>query len=86
MGPFNKNFIEKYGNNWSGGRIDIMDIPDEPYGLEYSMEFIRTEDWNKLSEWMWKLETENILTKEEILERYRKETGNNITYLVRDKD
>ncbi len=86
MGPLNPKFIENYGTGWSMGRIDIMDIPDEPFGREYPIGPIRTEDWKKLGEWLWDLETENILTLDEILERYRTETGNSVTELIRDKE
>lgn len=82
MGPVKKSFIEKYGDDWAGGRIDIH-LPDKEYNDEYPMEFIKIKDWRKLGAWIWNLETESVLSKEEILSRYEKETGNKIEYLVR---
>ena len=58
--------------SYSGGRIDIYGVPDEPYPIEYSLPVMRTEDWNDFSDWLDTLETEELITFDEIIERYGK--------------
>ena len=86
MGPINQEFINEYGSHWSAGRIDIYDVPDEPWGLEYSLPIMRTEDWNDFSSWLEDLETETLWTFEQIMEEYRQETGHVIRWWKEDGD
>lgn len=86
MGPVNSEFIKKYGDDWAMGRIDIMDVPDEPYGLEHAMDAIKEDEWYDLSEWLWNLETKEVWNKKQILDRYTQETGNTLTFLDRDEE
>jgi hypothetical protein len=72
MGPINQEFINEYGSHWSGGRIDIYDVPGEDYPIEYSLPLMRTEDWNDFSDWLDTLETEELLSFEQIIEQYGK--------------
>ena len=70
MGPINENWIAKHGNGWSAGRIDIYGVPDEPWGVEYGLPPMRTEDWNDFSDWLQDFETEELWELEDIIARY----------------
>ena len=70
MGPINSQWIQEHGDGWSGGRIDIYGVPGEHYPVEHSLPVMRTEDWNEFSEWLDELETEELLSLEQILEQY----------------
>ena len=83
MGPINTKWIEENGEGWSSGRIDIMG-PESPWGGELSLPPIRTEDWNRLSEWLWDFETDTLYTLKELVEEYEK-TNPKITWL-RERD
>ena len=73
MGPINSQWIKEHGQGWSAGRIDIYGVPGEIYPMEYGLSPMRTEDWNEFSEWLDTLETEELLSLEQIIERYGKE-------------
>ena len=85
MGPINENFIEEYGSHWSGGRIDIYGAPGHPWGFEYSLPIMRTEDWNNFDAWLEDLETETLWTFEQIMETYLQETGHVIRWWKDDE-
>ena len=71
--------------SYSGGRIDIRGVPDEPWGLEYSLPIMRTEDWNHFDAWLEDLETEELWSLEKILEEYRQDTGHVIRWWKEDE-
>lgn len=51
--------LEEVTTHYSAGRIDIRDSSKEGYDGwdEYAVAPMHGEDWNKLSEWLWNLET-----------------------------
>lgn len=73
MGPINEKFIRENGEYWAAGRIDIYGVPDEPYGLEYSVPIMHVSDWNKLSLWLREYKTEELVSFNTIIEEYQKE-------------
>lgn len=85
MGPVNREFLEKNGNGWAGGRID-MDCNDEKdpnydrYGREYSAPIMKTEDWNMVSDWLSEKEWATLPIAKQIWCEFKKETGHNITW------
>ena len=81
MGPINENWIAKHGTGWSAGRIDIWGVPDEPWGLEYGLPPMRTEDWNDFGDWLLDFETEELLELEDIIARYEQDSGKKIRWL-----
>ena len=85
MGPINENFIEEYGSHWSGGRIDIYGVPGHPWGFEYSLPIMHTEDWNDFGDWLEELETEELLSFEDILEKYFIDKGRIIRWFKADE-
>jgi hypothetical protein len=77
--------LEEIAISYSGGRIDIYGVPDEPYPIEYGLPIMRTEDWNDFSDWLDDLQTEELLSFEDILERYFVETGRIIRWWKDDE-
>ena len=72
MGPINTNWLEKNGNQWSGGRIDVDGVPDEPWGFEIGLPVMKTKDWNEFSDWLIDFTSEELLTLDELLVEYGK--------------
>ena len=60
---------------YSAGRIDIYGVPGEHYPLEYGVAPMHGEDWNILSDWLNDFETETLIEKAELFEKFEKETG-----------
>ena len=65
---------------YSGGRIDIRGVPDEPWGLEYSLPPMHGEDWNDFSDWLEDLTTEELLSYDALIEQYEKDSGTKIRW------
>lgn len=61
-----------YRESYSCGRLDIYGVPDEPFGLEYGLNVMRTEDWNALGDWLWDFSSKELLTLDELLKLYGK--------------
>ena len=74
MGPINQKWIQEHGEGWSAGRIDIRDDTKHGYDgwYEYPLPPMRTDNWNDFSDWLDTLETEELLSLEEIIKRYGK--------------
>ena len=85
MGPINENWIAKHGTGWSAGRIDIWGVPDEPWGVEYSLPPMRTEDWNDFGDWLDRFCSEELLTFEQIIETYEENTETKIRWCKEDE-
>ena len=83
MGPINMKWIEEHGDCWSAGRIDIRDSSKEGYDgwHEYSVAPMKTESWNKLGDWLWDLETTEVLDYEMLISIFEGETGHKIEWL-----
>lgn len=75
MGPISKAWCEEHGDHWCVGRIDISGIPDEPYGIEYSVPLMHKEDWNKLARFLWDLDIDCLYTKKELFEMFESKHG-----------
>lgn len=88
MGPINVDWYIERGldpmvDRWSAGRIDIYGLDEENYYngmLEYSLPPMHDDSWGELSEWMDDLETEELLTFEEIIDKFQDETGHKIIW------
>ena len=88
MGPINEDWIKKYGEGWSAGRMDIRGVPGNEYWNgwhEYSLPPMQTEDWNDFSDWLDDFETEELMSLEDILEEYRQDTGHVIRWCKEDE-
>mgnify|MGYP006899555953 CR=1 FL=1 len=78
--PFLARDYKDY-EEYSCGRIDIYGLDEEEYWCgkhEYSVAPMLTEDWNTLSDWLDKLETETLLTYNELISMFESETGTNM--------
>jgi hypothetical protein len=85
MGPVANRWYTERGLNptdpkdrYATGRIDIH-IPDE-YNKEYGVYPMKAASWNKLGDWLWTLETEKVLGKSELFQRFEEETGHKIEW------
>lgn len=70
MGPINPDWIKEHGEGWSAGRIDVYGTG--PYPDELGLPPMRSEDWARFSEWLDKLETEEMWTLRMIVWEYEK--------------
>ena len=58
---------------YAGGRIDIRDDSKEGYAGwdEYFVAPMHAEDWNKLGDWLWNMQTEELWSYEELIEHFQ---------------
>lgn len=79
MGPINSGWIKKNGDNWAMGRIEALsgqfDWADEEYGIT-----IDNKDWNAFGDFLFKLKTETILSKDELCIMFETKTGTKLTH------
>jgi len=68
---------------YSAGRIDIRGVPDEPWGLEYSLPPMHGEDWNDFSSWLEDLTTFELWEYEDIIDQYEEDRGTKIRWADR---
>jgi hypothetical protein len=80
MGPINTQWIEEHGDCWAAGRIDIYGLPDEPYPIEYSLPVMNIIDWEDFSEWLDDLETEELLSFDELIAQFEQTVGKKIQW------
>jgi len=69
--------------HYCAGRIDVRDDSKNGYDGwdEYSIAPMREDSWNRLSDWLWDLETETQLSYEELMARFEEEAGHKILWL-----
>jgi len=92
MGPINLHWYKERGLleedgvtptiRYSAGRIDIRDDTKEGYDGwdEYSVAPMHSEDWNTLSDYLWDLETEELLSYNELIEQFETHYGKRIRW------
>jgi len=78
MGPLRKDWINKNGDGWVGGRIDMRGESLDPYGDEVAVPIIDVESWRLLSEWLYTYETEH--PDYDVLNTFQQETGRTIIF------
>ena len=71
MGPMNMDWIEKNGSDWAGGRID-MHGGDWSYPEEIGLPMMKQEDFNKFSNWLDTIETDDVWTLQQLVKQYEK--------------
>lgn len=89
MGPIAIWWYEKYNidhtkESWAGGRIDVYGT-DCPYGEEIGLPIMDGESWSMLTEWLSYLETEEVLTLDEIVTMFEHETSHKINWHISEK-
>ena len=70
-----EEFAEKYGEDWCVGRIDVMDIEDQPHGLEYQVPIMERKCWLQFADLLDRLETEKILSYQQLIGLYLQKHG-----------
>lgn len=92
MGPINLHWYEERGLleadgvtpkiQYSAGRIDIRDDSKPGYDgwNEYSVAPMHGEDWNALSDYLWDLETEELLPYNTLIEQFEEHYGKKIRW------
>ena len=74
--------LEEITERWAAGRIDIYGLDEKEYygGMcEYGVPPMRSEDWNRFSEWLDNFVTETLWDFEDIIAEYEK-TNPKITW------
>lgn len=66
--------------HYAGGRIDIRGVPNEPWGLEYSLAVMHGEDWNALGEWLDDFESKELVSKDSLIEQFENDYGKKIRW------
>ena len=67
---------------YSGGRIDIRGVPDEPWGLEYGVDPMHGEDWNHFSDWLDDFVTEELVPYNTLIEQFETHYEKKIRWAV----
>ena len=92
MGPISLHWYEERGLleedgvtptiRYSAGRIDIRDDSKSGYDGwdEYSVAPMHGEDWNALSDYLWDLTTEELLSYNELIEQFETHYGKKIRW------
>ena len=70
MGPVNLKWIEKHGEGWASGRIDIY--TSDNYPEEMSLPTMKATDWNTFRDWLSKFRTDSVWSLKELVEEYEK--------------
>ena len=68
--------------HYGAGRIDIRDDTKEGYAGwdEYSVAPMHGEDWNALSDYLWDLTTEELLSYNTLIEQFETHYGKKIRW------
>lgn len=83
MGPISLEWYKKRGIHetyevYAGGRIDIRGLDCNEYydgRHEYALPVMNGESWNKLSDWLEQLETDELISYEQLVEMFEVEHG-----------
>ena len=91
MGPINLKWYRERGlleegsveptTYYSAGRIDIRGVPDEPWGLEYGVNPMHSEDWNKLQEWLDTVKSEELIPYDTLIQSFEEHYGKKIRWM-----
>tara|TARA_B110000037_G_C16994081_1_gene454359 strand:- start:496 stop:906 length:411 start_codon:yes stop_codon:yes gene_type:complete len=69
--------------HYAGGRIDIRGVPNEPWGLEYSLAVMHGEDWNALGDFLDRLSGEKVVPYESLIMLFEAQYGRKIRWAIR---
>jgi hypothetical protein len=71
MGPINYDWIQKNGDHWAAGRIDVYG-GEESYPDEIALPIMHSEDWTNLTSWLDGFKTKELLNLEQLVAEYEK--------------
>ena len=82
LGPGDVWEYDEITTQYSAGRIDIRDDTKEGYDgwYEYGVEPMHGEDWNALSDYLWDLTTEELLSYNKLIEQFETHYGKKIRW------
>ena len=74
--------LETITTHYSAGRIDIRDDSKEGYDgwHEYAVDPMHGEDWNALGDYLWDLQTEELLPYNTLIEQFEEHYGKKIRW------
>ena len=74
--------------NYCAGRIDIRDSSKEGYAgwYEYAVPPMKDTSWGKLSDWLWDLETEEVVGYYQLIEMFEQQTRHKIEWWKEEND
>ena len=83
------NHSERYTSEtittyYSCGRIDVHNVPGEPYGDEIGVPPMLSTDWAMFSHWLDDVQTVSIWTLKDLVEAYEHQTNSKITWDTHD--
>ena len=81
MGPINAAWIKQHGDNWAMGRIEVWSGDFDWADIEYGIT-IDSKDWSAFSDFLRKLKTNQVLTKNELCAMFEAETGTTLIHKV----
>lgn len=84
MGPVNKKWIEKYGIDWSCGRVDIYGLDETEYfdgKHEYAAHPMRRLSWGMFGHWLSKRKDTELVPLQDLVADFEAETGHEIEWL-----
>lgn len=82
MGPVDLKWMDKHGDNWASGRIDVYGLWDEEHSL--ALPPMDHKDWNNFSRWLDTVETDDVWTLQQLVAQYEKQ-NNKIIWLKKPK-
>jgi len=62
---------ESITTHYSCGRIDVHNVPDEPYGDEINVPPMLSTDWALFSNWLDTVETMSVWTLQDLVTAYQ---------------
>lgn len=81
MGPINAEWIEKNGDHWAGGRIDVYgDAETEIY-----LPVMDVRDWNSFSTWLYNLKTDDLWNLDQITRLYENDNPAIVWFVKEDQ-
>ena len=69
MGPINYDWLEMYGKDWAGGRIDVRGLEENE---ELYLPLMKVGDYGRFSEWLYDFQTETLWTLASLVDEYEK--------------
>ena len=62
---------ESITTHYSCGRIDVHNVPNEPYGDEINVPPMLSSDWHQLGLWLETVETMSVWTLQDLVTAYQ---------------
>jgi hypothetical protein len=72
---------ESITTHYSCGRIDVRNVPGEPYGDEINVPPMLSSDWALFSDWLNDIQTMGVWSLEQLVHTYENQTNNKIHWI-----